>query len=69
MDLSTYVCPKCGSEFYAEDMVQRTGGNLSRYLDVHTKRFNTVTCADCGYTEIYNMDSSLCMDLIDLSKR
>lgn len=56
-----YVCPKCGCTRYESDQFQATGG-----VEVQNKRFVTITCEDCGYTELYKSDTSLGMNILDL---
>lgn len=48
-----YECPKCGCHACEQDQFQATGGNWARLFDVQNKKFFTVSCARCGYTEIY----------------
>ena len=48
-----YVCPKCGGTEYETDQFQATGGFLTRLFDVQNKRFLTVSCTNCGYTDLF----------------
>ena len=48
-----YVCPKCGCKEYEHDQFQATGGNFAKLFDVQNKKFITISCKDCGYTELY----------------
>ena len=48
-----YKCPKCGSNSYEQDKISATGGGLSKFLDVQSKNFITITCKNCKYTEFY----------------
>lgn len=63
--MSEYVCPKCGSSEYVTDTIQTTGGNLSKFFDVQNKKFLAVSCANCGYTELYREDSSMASNIFD----
>lgn len=60
-----YVCPKCGGQSYEHDRLQATGGNFARMFDVQNKRFATVSCTRCGYTELYKVQSDNAMDILD----
>lgn len=60
-----YVCPKCGCTRYESDQFQATGG-FAKVFEVQNKRFVTITCEDCGYTELYKSDTSLGMNILDL---
>ncbi|MFC2150543.1 zinc ribbon domain-containing protein [Calditrichota bacterium] len=61
-----YTCPKCGSGSYDVDEFRATGGWLTKLLDIQTKRFTTVSCSNCKYTEIYKAESSMLGNIFDL---
>lgn len=63
--MTQYVCPKCGNQHYEADRFQATGGNFARIFDVQNKRFTTVSCTQCGYTELYRAMGDGTMDVID----
>lgn len=60
-----YVCPKCGNTQYADDQFQATGGNFAKLFDVQNKKFITVSCTQCGYTELYRAETSTGMNILD----
>ena len=66
MNNSKYVCPKCGNTQYETDEFRATGGFLSKVFDVQSKKFATVTCTNCKYTEIYKASSSMLGNIFDL---
>ena len=49
----SWKCPKCGNEEYEKDQFQATGGNFAKVFDVQNKKFITISCNKCGYTELY----------------
>ncbi len=53
MDKKQYVCAKCGHTNFESYQFQATGGNLAKMFDVQNKKFITITCTKCGYTELY----------------
>ena len=65
MERQQYVCPKCGNMEYEADQFQATGGNFAKLFDVQNKRFPTITCTRCGYTELYKEMSDGAMDVLD----
>ena len=65
MENKQYICPKCGCQSYESDQFQATGGNLARVFDVQNKRFITISCANCGYTELYKKAKDTGMDILD----
>ncbi len=61
-----YKCPKCGNESYERDEIRTTGSRLSKIFDVQNKRFYTITCTKCSYTEFYKRsDSSTLSNIFD----
>lgn len=65
MEKIPYSCPKCGCNSYESDQFQATGGNFAKIFDVQNKRFVTVSCARCGYTELYRAKSSQGWNVLD----
>ncbi|NLP30400.1 MAG: DNA-binding protein [Clostridiales bacterium] len=63
--MSNWKCVKCGNDSYETDRFQATGGNFAKLFDVQNKRFSTVSCTKCGYTEIYRADPDKLMDVLD----
>jgi predicted nucleic-acid-binding Zn-ribbon protein len=62
----TYTCPKCGNSQYETDEFRATGGMLSKLFDVQSKKFTTISCTQCRYTELYKADSSTLGNIFDL---
>ena len=60
-----YTCPKCRNTQYEVGEFRAAGGFLSKIFDVQSKRFTTVTCTKCRYTEIYSAKSSMLGDIFD----
>ncbi|MHC4646956.1 MAG: zinc ribbon domain-containing protein [Planctomycetota bacterium] len=60
-----YTCPKCTNTQYDVGEFRATGGFLSKIFDVQSKRFTTVTCTRCKYTEIYRTKSSMLGNVFD----
>ena len=65
MEQRQYVCPKCGCEQYEADRLQATGGNFAKIFDVQNKKFITISCQRCGYTELYRADTSTGWNVLD----
>lgn len=65
MEKQQYVCPKCGNQNFISDQFQATGGNFAKIFDVQNKRFTTVSCTRCGYTELYRMDTDAGWNILD----
>ncbi|MEF9920300.1 MAG: zinc ribbon domain-containing protein [Erysipelotrichaceae bacterium] len=65
MDQKQYVCEKCGNTQFESDQFQATGGNFSKIFDVQNKKFVTITCTQCGYTELYKQKSDDAWNILD----
>lgn len=65
MEKKQYICPKCGNNEYEADQFQATGGNLAKIFDVQNKKFTTISCKRCGYTELYKTQSSSGWNVLD----
>ncbi|MDO4280206.1 MAG: zinc ribbon domain-containing protein [Peptococcaceae bacterium] len=64
-DKRQYTCPKCGCHRFESDQFQATGGNFAKFLDVQNKKFITISCQDCGYTELYKQQTSAGGNILD----
>lgn len=65
MNDTTYQCPKCTHDRYEADQFRATGGFWTKILDIQNKKFTTVSCRKCRYTEIYKADTSQMEDIFD----
>ena len=65
MNKISYVCPKCGSREYEVDEMRATGGSFAKIFDVQNKKFTTVSCAHCRYTELYKGKTSTLGNIFD----
>jgi hypothetical protein len=45
--------------------MRATGGFFTKVFNVQSKRFTTVSCARCHYTELYKTDSSTLGNIFD----
>ena len=58
-------CPKCGHTDAEVDKITTTGGGLSKLFDIQNRGFETVSCTNCGYTELFKSDAGT-SDLVDI---
>ena len=65
MEKHQYICPKCGCQQYESDRLQATGGNFAKMFDIQNKKFVTISCCNCGYTELYRQTGGEGWDLLD----
>ncbi|MBU2502294.1 zinc ribbon domain-containing protein [bacterium] len=62
---STYRCPKCGNGTFRTSEMRATGGFLTKLFDIQSKKFTTVICDRCKYTELYAADSRTLGNIFD----
>lgn len=60
-----WQCPKCGNEQYETGQIQSTGGGFAKFFNIQNKKFTTVTCTRCNYTEMYKIDTSTMSNIFD----
>ncbi|HKI89291.1 MAG TPA: zinc ribbon domain-containing protein [Draconibacterium sp.] len=53
MNQKSYTCPKCGNRQADIDEIRTTGAGFTRYFNIQNRRFTSVSCTRCGYTEFY----------------
>lgn len=51
-------CPKCGHTETEIDEIATSGTGLSKMFDIQNRSFKVVTCANCGYSELYRGQST-----------
>lgn len=50
-----WKCPKCLNTEFEVGELRVAGGALASIFDFENRRFTTVTCLNCRYTEIYGV--------------
>lgn len=60
-----WKCVKCDNTEFKKDQFQATGGDFSKVFNVQNKKFITITCINCGYTELYKSETSAGMNILD----
>lgn len=58
MQHQNWHCQKCHHRDFETDQFRATGGMFAKIFDIQNKRFTTVSCNNCHYTEIYRTSSS-----------
>jgi len=53
MERKTYTCPKCGGRKADIDEIRTTGAGFTKYFNIQNRKFTTVSCSNCGFTEFY----------------
>ncbi|MGB1317187.1 MAG: zinc ribbon domain-containing protein [Flavobacteriales bacterium] len=67
MNKNRFTCSKCSSRQYSSGEVRTTGGFWSKIFNIQNRKFITISCEKCGYTEFYNQKgSSTAENILDL---
>jgi len=66
MQHDNWCCGKCKHRDFETGQFQATGGVLAKIFDVQNKKFSTVSCSRCGYTEVYKLKSSTLSNVLDM---
>ena len=53
-----YSCPKCAHKEFEVGQFRAAGGFWAKVFDIQNRKFTTVSCKRCSYTEIYKADAS-----------
>ena len=54
MGSSKYKCSKCGNTEYESGEIRATGGFWTKIFNIQNRKFVTLSCKKCGYTELYS---------------
>ena len=65
MATSKYTCPKCGNRSYEASEIRTTGSFVTKLFNIQNKKFTTVTCSRCRYTELYAASSNQLGNILD----
>jgi predicted nucleic-acid-binding Zn-ribbon protein len=60
-----YSCPKCGSRSCTTGEIRAVGSFITKIFDIQNRRFTTVTCNNCKYTELYDIPSKKLGNVLD----
>lgn len=56
MRTTRFECNKCQSHQHTSGEVRTPGGFWSKIFNIQNRKFLTVSCQKCGYTEFYHQD-------------
>jgi uncharacterized protein len=58
-------CPKCGNQEYEIGEVYMAGSLASKLFNIQNRKFSTVTCTKCFYTEFYKVPIKKIQNILD----
>ena len=65
MEHKNWQCSKCQNKEFETGQFAATGGGLTKFFNIQNKKFTTVTCTRCWYTEMYKTDTSTLGNVLD----
>jgi len=54
---NAFRCPKCNQHGAHVEQLSMSGTGISRMFEVQPYRYLFASCNNCGYTEIYNLET------------
>jgi predicted nucleic-acid-binding Zn-ribbon protein len=66
---ASFKCPKCQNSENEIGEIRAAGGIWSKIFDIQNKKFHTVSCKNCGYTEMYKKGTKTAENVIDFLTR
>ncbi|NLP57208.1 zinc ribbon domain-containing protein [Lutibacter sp. B1] len=60
-----YTCPKCNNKTYKTGEIRTTGGFWTKIFNIQNKKFTSVTCERCSYTEFYKAPTKALSNIFD----
>ena len=60
-----YTCPKCGNRDCEIGEVRTTSTFLTKIFDIQNRRFTSVTCTRCKYTELFSVPTGMIGNVFD----
>jgi len=60
-----WKCIKCDNDEFEEDQIATTGGFWTKFFNIQNKKFTTITCTNCTYTEMYRTETSTIENVLD----
>ena len=59
------VCIKCKHTEFHQGEMRATGGFWTKLFNIQNLKFKTLSCKNCGYTEMYKKNSSKSGNILD----
>ena len=53
MQHEKWLCPKCRDKEYEVGEMRVAGGFWTKIFNIQNKKYSSVTCSKCSYTEFY----------------
>lgn len=61
-----YNCPKCGHKQCETGEIYAAGSIMTKIFNIQNRKFTTLTCKKCTYTEFFKTDMKNINNVVDL---
>ncbi len=65
MQHAKYTCPKCSNKQFEAGEARVTGSFLTKLFNIQNRKFTTLTCSQCKYTEFFAVPSNKLGNILD----
>lgn len=65
MEHKNWECPKCKNKQFETGQMSATAGGLSKFFNIQSNKYASLTCRRCGYTEFYKGETSTLENVLD----
>jgi len=65
MENINHKCIKCNSGDFTQGQLRAAGGFWTKLFNIQNLTFNTISCEQCGYTEVYKKGTSKAENVLD----
>jgi len=65
MRSSKWTCPKCNNRQYELGEIRAASGLFTKLFNIQNRKFSSLTCTKCKYTEFYETSSSKVENVFD----
>jgi predicted nucleic-acid-binding Zn-ribbon protein len=60
-----YTCPKCSNKHFETGEARVTSSFITKLFNIQNRKFTTVTCTQCKYTEFFAAESNQLANILD----
>lgn len=60
-----YKCPKCGNTHFETGEMRATGSFVTKLFNIQNRKFTSITCTRCRYTEFFAASSNQLGNILD----
>lgn len=65
MEHKNWKCPRCSNTQFKTGEMRVAGSGIASMLDLEDRKFTSVTCTRCSYTEFYQKTALSLQQLFD----